>query len=286
MPFQSEIDAEFRFLHDPTGKTGPECGKEANICQACGEVAEVPSLEHLIAALEHQGEFIAFWDEHEACRTRHGLLTGWRYCEICRTETAATPDNRTGLNWICPDCRQGIRLVGRGEAETLEGLAAWRGSRAATRTGRFRQLPMNIPLADDIPVLISPPGGWTPIGLRECPECHWGTGFTFCAGEMGNVSRQQSRCRCEIPRCRKCGNRSLLGYPTTSTYSPSRGQWTYTSAVLGPFAMQCRACLHGSGVKTLSYNESKNNLSPDDQVGVAKMVDKWRVEDASKRGES
>lgn len=286
MPYQSEVDAEFRFLHDLTGRTVPECGKEARLCQACGEVAEVPSLEHLIAALEYRGDFIAFWGEHKACRTRDGLLTGWRYCEICRTETAATPENRTGLNWICPDCRQGIRLAVRGEAGTLEGLAAWRGSRAGTHIGRFRKLPRNVPLADDIPVLISPPGGWTPIGLRECPECHWGTGFTFCAGANGSVTRRQSRCRCEIPRCRKCGDRSLLGYPTTSTYSPRRGQWIYTSAVLGPFAMKCGACLDEAGVKTLSYSEAKNKLSPDDQVRVAKTVDKWKVEDVNQRGDA
>ncbi len=288
MPYQSEIDAEFSAIDailDEYTKRVPE-GPQGRICQSCGEAARLPSIEHEIAAYEQRGDFIAFWDEHQSCFTRacRGIFTGWRFCEVCRCETAATPENRAGLSWLCSDCREGLRLGYRGEGQVLEKLARWRGAQHGTFCGAWRSLPLNVPTENDVAVAIEPPGGWIPIGLRECPTCNWGTGFTYSAGYDGNPDRRSARCRCEIARC-PCGARSTTGEAQTCCYSVSGGGWRYSSGIVSQFGRYCRDCLHEKGVKTTSYSAAIEKLPSDKQVEVEKLRNKWTVEDARRKPE-
>lgn len=288
MPYQSETDAEFRAIQeilDEFTKSVPE-GPQGRICQSCGEVAKVPSLAYEIAAYQQRGDFIAFWEEHQSCFTRawRGIFTGWRFCEVCRRETAATSENRAGLSWICSDCRQGLRLASRGEGQVLEKLARWRGEQHGTFRGAWSCLPLNIPEENDVAVRIEPPGGWIPIGLRECPDCHWGTGFTYLAGNDGSPHRGIAKCRCEIARC-PCGARATSGESQTSCYSVSGGGWLYTSGIVGQFGRYCRNCLHEKGVRTSSYSDAIGKLPAATQVKVENLRNKWTVEDARRKRE-
>jgi hypothetical protein len=177
-----------------------------------------------------------------------------------------------------------LRMAKRGEGQVLEKLAKWRGENHGTFSGPLRVQPLNIPGEDDLPVRVDPPGGWIPIGLRECPDCHWGTGFTFLAGNDGTPVGKVARCRCEIARC-SCGARATTGEGQSSCYSIRGGGWRYTSGLVASFGRHCRDCLHKNGVRTSSYSEAIGKLPADDQAKVEGLRDKWTVQDARGKGD-